>query len=119
MNSKIRTLINKLNACTELYDNGTPAISDEEWDNLYFQLKQIEKESGIIYPDSPTQKVLYNVVNELQKVEHNHLMLSLDKTKSIEEVQLFVNKKEHIAMAKMDRTYLFIKTFHSLVMSIL
>ena len=102
MNSKIRTLINKLNACTELYDNGTPTISDEEWDNLYFQLKQIEKESGIIYPDSPTQKVLYNVVNELQKVEHNHLMLSLEKTKDIAEVGKFVYGQEFLAMSKMD-----------------
>lgn len=102
MNNKIRTLINKLNAYTELYDNGTPAISDEEWDNLYFQLKQMEKEFGIIYPDSPTQKVLYNVVNELQKVEHNHLMLSLEKTKNIAEVGNFVKDKEFLAMSKMD-----------------
>lgn len=102
MNNKIRTLINKLNAYTELYDNGTPAISDEEWDNLYFQLKQMEKEFGIIYPDSPTQKVLYNVVNELQKVEHNHLMLSLEKTKDIAEVGNFIKDKEFLAMSKMD-----------------
>lgn len=102
MNNEIRTLINKLNAYTELYDNGTPAISDKEWDDLYFQLKQIEKESGIIYPDSPTQKVLYSVVNELQKVEHNHLMLSLEKTKDIAEVGKFVYGQEFLAMSKMD-----------------
>lgn len=102
MNNKIRTLINKLNAYTELYDNGTPAISNEEWDNLYFQLKQMEKESGIIYPDSPTQKVLYNVVNGLQKVKHNHLMLSLEKTKDIAEVDKFVYGQEFLAMSKMD-----------------
>lgn len=102
MNNKIRTLINKLNAYTELYDNGTPTISDKEWDDLYFQLEQIEKESGIIYPDSPTQKVLYSVVNELQKVKHNHLMLSLEKTKDIAEVDNFVKGKEFLAMSKMD-----------------
>lgn len=102
MNNKIRTLINKLNAYTELYDNGTPTISDEEWDNLYFQLEQMEKESGIIYPDSPTQKILYSVVNELQKVEHNHSMLSLAKTKDIAEVDKFVKGKEFLAMSKMD-----------------
>lgn len=102
MNNEIRTLINKLNAYTELYDNGAPAISDKEWDNLYFQLEQMEKKSKIIYPDSPTQKVLYNVVNELQKVEHNHLMLSLEKTKDIVEVGNFVKGKEFLAMSKMD-----------------
>lgn len=102
MNNKIRTLINKLNAYTELYDNGTPTISDKEWDDLYFQLEQIEKESGIIYPDSPTQKVLYSVVNELQKVKHNHLMLSLEKTKDIAEVGKFVYGQEFLAMSKMD-----------------
>ena len=106
---KIQDLIYFLNYHTKLYDEGHPQLTDEEWDDYYFDLVKLENETGIYLKDSPTQKVNYNVVNQLEKVTHNHLMLSLDKTKSIEEIQLFVNKKEHIAMAKMDRTYLFIK----------
>jgi len=99
---EIRELIDKLNYYTKLYDEGNPAISDEEWDKMYFELKELEKETGLIYPDSPTQIVSYDVVNSLKKVEHNHKMLSLDKTKDIDEIQRFLGNKEFIAMAKMD-----------------
>lgn len=99
---KIQELIKNLNHYTALYDAGTPDISDEEWDKMYFELKELEKETGLIYPNSPTQTVFYDVVNNLKKVEHNHKMLSLDKTKSIDEVQAFLGDKEFIAMAKMD-----------------
>lgn len=99
---KIQELIEKLNHYTALYDAGTPDISDEEWDKMYFELKELEKETGLIYPNSPTQTVFYDVVNSLKKVEHNHKMLSLDKTKSIDEVQEFLGNQDFLAMAKMD-----------------
>ena len=98
----MQELVKKLNYYTKLYDEGHPAISDEEWDNMYFQLQDMEKTSGIYLPDSPTQKVDYQVVNELTKVQHNHPMLSLDKTKSIDEINSFIGNKDWIAMAKMD-----------------
>ena len=62
----------------------------------------MEQKTGIYYEDSPTQRVNYQVVNKLNKVEHSHPMLSLDKTKSIDEVKSFLGNKPHIAMAKMD-----------------
>jgi len=98
----IRQLIDKLNYHTELYEKGIPQISDKEWDDMYFQLKELEDQTGIIYPDSPTQKINYQIVSELKKVKHNHPMLSLDKTKDIETINSFVKNKEWIAMAKMD-----------------
>ena len=97
-----KDLIKKLNKATEAYDKGSPYISDEEWDADYFALKEIEDITGIIYPNSPTQSIHYNVVNELKKVTHNHPMLSLQKTKDIEEVKIFLGGKAWIAMAKMD-----------------
>ena len=69
---------------------------------MYFELQRMEQETGIYYPDSPTQSVNYQVVNELEKVEHNHPMLSLDKTKSLEAIDSFVNGKNFICMGKMD-----------------
>ena len=98
----MQELVKKLNYYTKLYDEGHPAISDEEWDNMYFQLQDMEKTSGIYLPDSPTQKVNYQIVNELTKVQHNHPMLSLDKTKSIDEINSFIGNKDYIAMAKLD-----------------
>lgn len=98
----MRELINWLNARTKEYDEGRPSVSDVEWDNKYFELVKMEKESGIYYPDSPTQHISYQVVNKLDKVEHNHPMLSLDKTKSLEEVKDFLDEQPYIAMCKMD-----------------
>lgn len=62
----------------------------------------MEHEAGYALPNSPTQKVYYPIVNELQKVKHNHPMLSLDKTKDIDDVVEFLDGKPGIAMAKMD-----------------
>ena len=100
--SKIKELVEKLNYYTKLYDEGRPEISDKEWDDMYFELQKMEKESGIYLEDSPTQRVNFQVVNKLNKVEHNHPMLSLDKTKDIKEIQKFVYNNDYIAMAKMD-----------------
>jgi len=98
----IRSLIDELNRLTKLYDEGHPEISDKEWDDLYFKLKQMEKETGIIYPDSPTQNIYFEKVSELKKVKHNHPMLSLDKTKNFDDIKSFVKNHSWIAMAKMD-----------------
>lgn len=86
----MRDLIEKLNHYTKLYDEGHPVISDQQWDEMYFDLKKLEELSGVILSNSPTLKIDYQVVNELKKVEHNHPMLSLDKTKSEEDVVKFL-----------------------------
>lgn len=99
---EIRSLIDYLNAKTAEYDNGTPTISDAEWDAKYFRLKLLEREHSIYFNDSPTQTISYQVVNQLDKIEHNHDMLSLEKTKSLDEVEAFLGKQGYIAMAKMD-----------------
>lgn len=98
----MQELVKELNYYTKLYDEGHPAISDEEWDDMYFTLQSMEADTGIYLPDSPTQKIGYEIVNELKKVQHNHPMLSLDKTKSIDEIKAFIGNKRYIAMAKMD-----------------
>ena len=102
-NSKdIRTFIDKLNQATEAYDKGKPYLTDMEWDIMYYKLEHLEEATGLIYPDSPTQTIHYNVVNNLKKVTHNHPMLSLQKTKDIEDIKAFLGNKDWIAMAKMD-----------------
>ena len=98
----MRYLIDKLNHYTDLYDQGHPEISDKEWDELYFILKQEEEKTGVVYPDSPTQHIHYESVSKLNKVTHDHPMLSLDKTKDIQEVNEFLQAQPFVAMFKMD-----------------
>jgi DNA ligase (NAD+) len=99
---KIQTLIRDLNNWTKEYDKGTPIVTDEEWDRAYFELKNLEQESGITMEDSPTQKITYEVVTKLEKVKHNHDMLSLDKTKDWNEFVRYFGNKAVDLMLKMD-----------------
>ena len=69
---------------------------------MYFRLVELERTTGIYLPESPTQKINYQVVSELKKVKHNHPMLSLNKTKSIDEMNAFIGNKDFITMLKMD-----------------
>lgn len=98
----MRELVEKLNYHTALYDSGKEVISDKEWDDMYFQLQELEKEFGVVLANSPTNHIDYQVVNNLNKVTHNHPMLSLDKTKSKQDVVNFLKGHDGIAMAKMD-----------------
>ena len=101
--SRMIELIEFLNYHQDLYDNGTPKISDSEWDTAYLELKELETLGGYSLPNSPTQKIRYTVINELKKVKHEYQpMLSLDKTKDIEEVKSFIGNKDWIAMLKLD-----------------
>lgn len=100
--NKIQELVDKLNYYTKYYDMGQSLISDKEWDDMYFKLQDLENFYGVYLSDSPTQKINYQVVNKLNKVKHNHPMLSLDKTKSIDAIKSFLGNKDFICMAKMD-----------------
>ena len=100
--AELYQLVNDLNYHTKLYDEGHPNISDQEWDDMYFRLVELERSTGIYLPESPTQRINYQVVNELKKVKHNHPMLSLAKTKSIDEMNTFIGNKDFIIMLKMD-----------------
>lgn len=99
---KMRELIEKLNSATKAYDEGHPIMSDQEWDNLYFELLAVEREAGFTLSESPTQIISYQVVNQLDKITHNHKMLSLDKTKELSEVESFLGLNMFVAMCKMD-----------------
>lgn len=102
VSNKIRELIEYLNYHTKCYDEGKPEISDMEWDIKYYELDKLEKEYSIYFNDSPTQSISYEVVNSLEKVAHNHDMLSLEKTKALNEVKDFLGNVPYLAMCKMD-----------------
>lgn len=104
MLSRMIELVNTLNYATEAYDKGHPIMSDEEWDKLYFELKNLEESCGEHLAGSPTVSIPFSVVTSLRKVEHNHPMLSLDKTKDINEIQTFIHRDNQpfIIMSKLD-----------------
>ena len=100
---KIRELIDLLNENTRLYNENVPVMSDKEWDDYYFDLNQLEQETGIIYPDSPTQSIYFETKSKLDKVIHDQPpMLSLDKTKEINNISSFVKGHDWFGMFKMD-----------------
>lgn len=98
----IEWYVDNLNLWTKEYDEGRPTISDEVWDKNYFELVRLEAETGIYLSNSPTQRINYSVVNNLKKVKHNHPMLSLQKTQSIDEINSFIGDKNCAIMLKLD-----------------
>lgn len=100
---RIKELVEILNHYrNEYYNNSNSEISDFEYDKLFDELSRLESETGFVMATSPTQTVGYEVKSELTKVKHNHPMLSLDKTKSIDDIVKFLGNKDGICMAKMD-----------------
>lgn len=99
---RMKYLIHELNEASKRYYNATPEISDREWDRLYKELTELEEETNIVYPNSPTQNVGYKVVGEIKKVKLNHPMLSLDKCHTKEELINFANDKDCILSVKCD-----------------
>ena len=99
----LRNRIDELNKYrNEYYNNNIALISDYEYDKLFEELKEIENTLNIYYSDSPTQQVGYTVVSNLEKVKHEYPLLSLDKTKSINDIFKFANNHDLVLSAKMD-----------------
>lgn len=99
---RIKQLIKDLNNASYAYYNQIPIIPDYEWDKMYDELINLEEETGIVLSNSPTHNVGYSVANELKEVEHNHPMLSLNKTKSIDELIEFIRDKDCFLSVKAD-----------------
>ena len=99
---EIKMQIAQLNMWTKAYDEGHPIVSDKKWDEAYFRLADLENKANIHLPNSPTQKVVYEVQTELKKVTHNHPMLSADKTKDWDKFVQYFGDKDVIGMLKLD-----------------
>lgn len=100
---RIKTLVTLLNKASDAYYNtGDTIMEDHEFDTLLEELRSLEQETGFVMATSPTHKVGYEVKSELQKVTHNHPMLSLAKTKDWNEFIIYFGSKDVIGMLKMD-----------------
>lgn len=99
----IHELVDKLNRYRhEYYNEDAPSVSDSVYDHLYDELGRLEKETGIILSNSPTQTVGYKAVSNLEKVRHHIPLLSLAKTKMAGELASFVKDHAALLMLKLD-----------------
>lgn len=106
MNEKIermKELINILNKASELYyQKSTSMMTDYEYDRLYDELVNLEQETNMTLSNSPTINVEPEILSSLEQVEHPSPMLSLSKTKSIDELISFIDDKEGLLSWKLD-----------------
>mgnify|MGYP004709933931 FL=1 len=102
-NERMKELVSLLNkASRAYYQEAQEIMSNYEYDRLYDELKELEDERGITLSNSPTVNVGYEVVSELPKERHESPMLSLDKTKEVEELKNFVGDQKVLMSWKMD-----------------
>ncbi|MBO4569771.1 MAG: NAD-dependent DNA ligase LigA [Clostridia bacterium] len=78
------------------YTLDKPLISDNEWDKLYFRLVALEKETGIVLPNSPTVRVGGEPLSEFNKVPHTHKIYSLDKAQSLGELDEWEERNQKL-----------------------
>ena len=100
---RIDELIETLNeASAAYYDEASEIMSNYEYDALYDELESLEKETGYTPLNSPTKNVGYTVQSELPKERHRSRMLSLDKTKSREELAAWLGDHKGLLSWKLD-----------------
>ena len=101
--NRLKELTEQLNHYRDsYYNNSESLISDKQYDDLFDELQTLEEETGIIMSNSPTNTVGYEVKSKLEKVKHSHPMLSLDKTKSTDDLVKFSDGKDCIISLKLD-----------------
>lgn len=101
--TRMKKLINILNKASELYyQKNTIMMTDYEYDHLYDELVELEKETNMTLSNSPTINVEPEISSSLKQVEHPSPMLSLAKTKKVSELENFLGDKEGLLSWKLD-----------------
>ncbi len=100
---RMKELVDTLNSASKAYyAQDMEIMSNFEYDRLYDELTELEKETGVILSNSPTLHVGYEAVEDLPKERHEKPMLSLAKTKSREELRDWLNGKKALLSWKLD-----------------
>lgn len=104
--NEIEKLVKDLNYhCYRYYVLDSPLISDKEYDRLYFRLKRLEEQYGLVLPDSPTQRVGAPPLDKFGKVKHTEPMLSLDNAFSWEDMEEFDKRIKRLLKPDEDIEY--------------
>ncbi len=100
---RLRTLTGQLNKYRyEYYTLNAPTVDDAVYDRLFDELGQLENALGIQMGNSPTQTVGWFTADELRKTTHAIPLLSLDKTKRVDELCSFIGNQPVMLMLKLD-----------------
>ncbi|MBQ4560319.1 MAG: NAD-dependent DNA ligase LigA [Tyzzerella sp.] len=100
---RMKELVELLNRASKAYyQEADEIMSNFEYDKLYDELLQLEKELGITMANSPTVNVGYEVLSELPKERHEKPMLSLDKTKEVSRLKEFLGNQKALISWKLD-----------------
>lgn len=100
---RIHELVKQLNEYRDAYYNRAESlVVDSEYDRLFDELKALEVDTGVVLVNSPTSTVGYDVKSKLEKVSHDIPLLSLDKTKDVDELAKFIGSHECLLMYKYD-----------------
>jgi len=91
-----------LEAAKAYYQESQEMMSNFEYDKLYDELLELEQATGTVLAGSPTQKVGYEILSELPKEAHEASMLSLDKTKDIDNLQDWLGDQTGLLSWKLD-----------------
>lgn len=100
---RIHELVKQLNEYRDAYYNRAESlVVDSEYDRLFDELKALEADTGVVLMNSPTSTVGYDVKSKLEKVSHDIPLLSLDKTKDVDELVKFMGNHKCLLMYKYD-----------------
>ncbi len=100
---RMRFLVSFLNKCCDEYYNGnSPSISDAQYDELFDELATLEKQTGVVLTDSPTARAGFEAISELKKVQHSIPLLSLAKTKDVNDIIEMLSMSEGYLSLKLD-----------------
>ncbi|MDD6212087.1 MAG: NAD-dependent DNA ligase LigA [Clostridiales bacterium] len=97
---ELRDILNQ--ASLEYYQNNSEIMSNYEYDKLYDELQMLEKKTGVVLAGSPTMRVGYELLSQLPREAHESPMLSLDKTKNVEDLADWLGDQEGLLSWKMD-----------------
>lgn len=105
MTEQMRALVDRLNkAARAYYYSDDPVMSDKDYDAMYDELLRLEKESGVVLPDSPTHRVGAEALTAFESHTHISRLWSMDKVQSIEALDEWVKRTEKLA-DRSDLTY--------------
>ncbi len=93
----MQTLVDRLNeAATAYYTYDRPVMADAEYDRLYDQLLRLERETGVVLPDSPTHRVGGAPLSAFQPHPHISRLWSMDKVQSVDELNVWFDRVQRL-----------------------
>ena len=100
---RLKELIGMLNRASDQYYNGNKSrLTDAQWDRGFDELVKLEELTGVVMSNSPTQNAGYPIVEGLSKIKHSTPLLSLGKTKDVEDLIKFLGDRKGVLMFKLD-----------------